>query len=124
MKFRNPYDSILVLKAIIQEIMDQVSAAYGLSEIGWWASSASVQDSLDSLVYRVEFRGTPLRKLLAIVVRHTLSATGEVTLDFVLSPLSEDGRVYLKLLEQADAPGTKLTVEETKKIHVRRIVEI
>jgi hypothetical protein len=38
--------------------------------------------------------------------------------------MSEDGRIYLKLLEQADAPGTKLTIEETQKVHVRRIVEI
>jgi len=122
MKFRNPYDSILVLKAIIQEIMDQVGKAYNMSELKM-PSLVEAQVALDELSCRVEFRGTPLYKLISINIANS-SFTDITSFDFVLKPLSEDGRVYLKLLEQADAPGTKLTVEETKKIHVRRIVEI
>jgi hypothetical protein len=122
MKFRNPYDSILVLKAIIQEIMDQVGRAYNMDELNM-PSLVDAQIALDELSYRVEFRGTPLYKLIAIVIANR-SFTATPSLDFVLKPLSEDGRVYLRLLEMADAPGAKLAVEETKKVHVRRIVEI
>lgn len=123
MNFRNPYDSILVLRALIQEIMYQVSKAYKPDELAI-APTTEIQKALDELSCRVEFRGTPLHKLVAIELRQSWSSDTPTSLDFVLRPLSEDGRVYLKLLKLEDTPSIPVSQAEATRVHVRRIVEI
>lgn len=126
MKTRNPYDSLKVLRAVIQDIMEQVSSASAYDSGLAIPTESWYQGVADLICGRLHFRGVPLLKQIGINVRFDENPAGIGLLDFTLTPLSEDGKVLLQLLLKEDESQKPLSVSESpsSKPKVRRIVEI
>lgn len=123
-KLRNPYDCPPVMKAVIQDIVHQIQAIFAFQAMDS-KTVAFAQIFVDQLADRVQFRGTPLNRLVEI--RLYPSPEDLTTLNFSLRPLSEDGRHLLRIIndEPAFSPVPEpVKVVDPPKLKIRRIVEI
>lgn len=123
----NPYDSPRVLKAVLDEICERIATECIVYELSA-DFGAQLQHITDVLTSMVLWRGTPLRKLLAVECKPKPNIAEGVL--FTLRPLSEDGRWLCEKMGLLEAPKVELpqaTVKpktEAPKLKVTRIVEI
>lgn len=127
-RWRNPYDSPRVLRAVLDDVSEQI-VDYLSSQLTVLKVSPNLQTELqfivDSLTAQVSFRGSPLHKLLHMVVG---VSTHDLTPDVVfhISPASDDGRWLLEKMGLVE-PKEAMKVKELPKPNqefFKRVVEI
>jgi hypothetical protein len=123
----DPYDSPRVLRAVLDEITDQVTKLLmgafispGLKDQAQWM--------VDSLSRGVSYRGTPLRKLISLDISYNFEENPNA-LNFTVRPLSDDGRWLLEqmqLVQKNEVPPIAPHVEDVPVAVTRlmRIVEL
>lgn len=120
MNYRQPYDSPRVIRAIIEDLIEDISKEVFMRPAEEAARHAYfiIQMALSN----VDYRGTKLSKLIA--VDPVIEGHG---LLFHFRKLSEDGEWLLKQLDLEHANSPEMKVPEAyveKTISVKRVVDL
>jgi hypothetical protein len=123
---RNPYDSPRVLRAVLEEICEFIRF-FAETHPGLLDMDAELQHLANEFTTMVAWRGSSLRKLIAIDCYMKPDGTNEIL--FKMRPISEDGRWLCRQMDLIEAPLVELPkVPEfspvAPKMKITRIVEV
>ena len=122
----NPYDSPRVLRAVLDVICEKLVVEVQGSLSLTPQVDQELQYIADVMCACVQWRGSPLRKLISIDCRMKPDGTNEIL--FTLRPLSEDGRWLLQQMGLVEAPKVQLpkaiVTPKDETVKITRIVEI
>ena len=122
-RFRNPYDSPRVMRAVIDDMVEQVEQKfYGL--LLQPDTLAVMRTLINDLCDCVYFRGVKLGKLIAIDVETHPQDSTSILISF--RGLNEDGRWLLSKMkvDEPEQPPEPITEKVTPKLKTTRVVEI
>jgi hypothetical protein len=118
--FRDPYDSPRILKALLDQIVEDVNSYFAYTTLTNQALYA-IQACIDDQLRRTDYRGIPLNAGIRILAAYQ----GGSSIELRITPVSEDGRFWLSCIDELESPPPTMVVpveEPPPSITAKRVI--